>query len=73
MTKEEVIKIAEKYSTLPHLDQLGLAHLRSMPAKMCELEDTDKLMRWLGFMQGALWMAGVYELDELKNHNKFGV
>lgn len=29
----------------------------------------EKLMRWLGFMQGAWWAAGVYTVDELKEHN----
>lgn len=29
----------------------------------------EKLMRWLGFMQGAWWTAGVYSVDELKAHN----
>lgn len=30
----------------------------------------EKLMRWLGFMQGAWWLADVYTLEELKNHNR---
>lgn len=29
----------------------------------------EKLMRWLGFMQGAWWVAGVFSVDELKKHN----
>ncbi len=28
----------------------------------------DKLNRWLGFVQGALWMLGVYTIDDLRNH-----
>jgi hypothetical protein len=31
---------------------------------------TDKAMRWLGFVQGVLWMAGVYSLHEMQNHNR---
>jgi len=27
-------------------------------------------MRWLGFMQGALWVKGIYTIDELKAHNR---
>jgi hypothetical protein len=30
----------------------------------------DKLMRWLGFLQGVLWCDGMYSLDELKAHNR---
>lgn len=30
--------------------------------------DGDKLNRWLGFVQGALWMLGVYTIDELREH-----
>lgn len=30
----------------------------------------DKVNRWLGFLQGVLWMRGLYTLTELMNHNK---
>jgi hypothetical protein len=30
----------------------------------------DKVFRWLGFVQGVLWVNGVYSLEELKNHSK---
>lgn len=29
-----------------------------------------KLMRWLGFLQGALWVKGIYTIDEMRAHNK---
>jgi hypothetical protein len=29
----------------------------------------EKKMRWLGFVQGALWMLGVHSVEELKQHN----
>ena len=29
----------------------------------------DKVMRWLGFVQGVLWHADFYTLDELKGHS----
>jgi len=28
-----------------------------------------KAMRWLGFLQGALWANGYFTLDELKHHS----
>ena len=30
----------------------------------------EKVMRWLGFIQGALWAMGIYTVDELRAHNK---
>lgn len=30
----------------------------------------EKLMRWLGFLQGVLWMGNYYTLEELANHNR---
>lgn len=30
----------------------------------------EKAFRWLGFIQGALWQAGIYSIEELANHNK---
>ena len=38
-----------------------------------EQNRTEKAMRWLGFMQGVLWHAEVYTLDELKTHNRSDV
>lgn len=30
----------------------------------------EKAMRWLGFMQGALWAEGLFTLDDLKRHSR---
>ncbi|MES2931694.1 MAG: hypothetical protein V4682_03290 [Patescibacteria group bacterium] len=30
----------------------------------------EKAMRWLGFVQGCLWMSGVYSLDDLMSHRR---
>jgi hypothetical protein len=30
----------------------------------------EKSMRWLGFVQGILWVRGIYSIEELKAHNK---
>lgn len=30
----------------------------------------EKAFRWLGFIQGCLFLSGVYSLDELKDHNR---
>lgn len=31
---------------------------------------TEKVFRWLGFVQGVLWTNRVYTLTELKDHNR---
>lgn len=30
----------------------------------------EKAFRWLGFVQGVLWVTGVYTIDELRAHNR---
>ena len=30
--------------------------------------DTGKVNRWIGFIQGTLWMTNVYTVDELRQH-----
>lgn len=51
----------------------ALAHLRTMFPKMVQFVSEDKIekaMRWLGFVQGVLWVCGVYTLDQLKADNR---
>lgn len=31
---------------------------------------TEKAMRWLGFIQGVLWAAGIATIDEMKDDNR---
>jgi len=66
--------------------RLQFAHLRTMlPTMRAMLDEIDatgnqyavvnvprmeKFMRWLGFLQGALWSMEVYTIDELRAHNK---
>lgn len=38
--------------------------------KMLDEGDMEKVMRWLGFLQGALWTYEWYKLDELRDHNR---
>lgn len=30
----------------------------------------EKVFRWLGFMQGALWVLDVYTIEEMADHNR---
>ena len=45
-----------------------LEHVRWMLSVMLNMTDTEKLNRWLGFVQGALWCNGVFSVDELRAH-----
>jgi len=41
--------------------------------KMVQFVSEDKIektMRWLGFVQGVLWVYGVYTLEQLKADNR---
>lgn len=52
----------------------ALAHCHFMLDHMEEFakkpDKLMKLMRWLGFIQGALWMSGSFAVAELKNHSR---
>lgn len=76
MTIFKVLEVITKYED--RLTEEGVMilprerHLLSMFQKMRQLaaeERTEKLMRWLGFVQGVLWVRGYYSIDELKAHN----
>lgn len=47
------------------------AYIVDMARRMQALEDADerKVMRWLGFIQGALWALGIYRIEQLKEHS----
>lgn len=47
-----------------------LADMASRLRKLLEEGRVEKAMRWLGFMQGAMWALGVYTIEELKNHSR---
>ena len=62
----------------PHDDllehvEIGLEHCHGMLDKMVEFVHegrTEKVFRWLGFVQGVLWTNRVYTLTDLKDHNR---
>lgn len=53
-------------------------HLLTMIPQMEEMSQyndyatREKLMRWLGFMQGALWMLGDFTVDDFRAMNTHG-
>lgn len=52
----------------------GRNHAASMIPRMREMVDDpaqrEKLMRWMGFLQGVLWLTGVYTMHQLRDHNR---
>lgn len=72
----EVIEALRKKVAYPPLvvasnNKEEVAHLQTMPDKMLGFlaeGRREKLMRWIGFMQGALWMMGM-DLEALKRMN----
>jgi hypothetical protein len=53
-------------------------HLHAMLPQMEEMSQhndyatREKLMRWIGFMQGALWMRGDFTVDDFRELNTHG-
>ena len=45
------------------------AHLKWMIGEMRTMTDAEKLMRCLGFMQGALWSLGFSSIDNFREMN----
>lgn len=77
MSEEKLAEVLDRYEAIlvqPAGDgDWRTEHLRTMVPKMREFlaEDRrEKLMRWIGFMQGALWSLEWYSLEELKDHNR---
>lgn len=80
MTKDQALDLMRQYAqylkehrntwiSLP-LESKRFLHLIEMPERFPSEGSTSKAMRWLGFVQGALWMAEVFSLDTLKLHSK---
>ena len=51
----------------------GLVHCHCMLEKMEKFVKEgriEKAFRWLGFVQGCLWSAGHYSLEDLMDHSR---
>jgi len=77
MTQEQIkYAIAEMREFIEDDEEQG--HLHTMLPTMEEMSKyndyatREKLMRWIGFMQGVLWERGAYTIDELRKMNTHG-
>lgn len=73
LEKEEIPVAEHPHDIICMMRRAALAHLRTMFPKMVQFVSEDKIekaMRWLGFVQGVLWVCGVYTLEQLKADNR---
>jgi hypothetical protein len=66
-------KIDFPHERILDIPVLGLGHCHGMLDRMEEFikeNRLDKVYRWLGFIQGVLWIQKIYTLDDLMNHNR---
>lgn len=82
MTGSQVIEVADKYAAIPEIaaaapardsTSVNRGHIHWMclqiPVFVHE-QRIEKAMRWLGFVQGALWALGLSTVEEMKRDNK---
>jgi hypothetical protein len=48
----------------------ALSHARWMCQQVALMDDVGKSMRWLGFIQGILWVTGRRTIDEMRDDNR---
>lgn len=73
MNLVQVKRLAAWYGTkIERSTNTDLIYLRAFCIRLQELpaEKTEKAMRWLGFIQGALWANCVYPIAALKEHSR---
>ena len=61
----------ERSESLAHCYYMATKVINGMKLKKGDRNffSIGKAKRWLGFIQGALWMNGVYTIDEVREHN----
>ena len=75
MTSDHVLRILTLYETHKPVLSLNsqtafitmIPQMRSM-SHFSSPAEREKLMRWLGFIQGVLWKEGIFTIDELRDH-----
>jgi len=72
MTKDVAINLIKEYAQ--EAKDVGITDttLTEIDTRFPEDGSEGKAMRWLGFIQGALYSKGVYTLDDLRRHVKEG-
>lgn len=70
MTKDEALQLIKNYCE--YIKMLGERDftLIDLVERFPEKGSDEKAMRWLGFIQGALYAKDIFSLDKLKEHSK---
>lgn len=76
MTNDKILEVIDRYAerlaNAPYYHP-ELIHIRGMLPRMRTLViegQRDKVMRWLGFVQGVLYSFGTYTIDQMREHNR---
>jgi hypothetical protein len=70
MTKDEALDLVDQYCSL--VKELGGHNeiVTGLRSRFPEDGSEKKAMRWLGFMQGVLYITEIFTLEELKIHSR---
>ena len=72
MTKETAVKLMGEYAQVFREAGEQDTTLTEIDTRWPEDGSEKKAMRWLGFMQGALYTKGLFTLDDVKEHSRNG-
>lgn len=64
----ELASLSAHAATWQNMEKID--HTRGMIDTMLVMEDPDKLNRWLGFVQGVLWMLDARTVDQLRTETR---
>lgn len=74
VTDHKIYEVLNYYELilLPMSDMYSQHLLNMIPQMRDFVTDgrREKVMRWLGFMQGVMWARGMFNIDELMDHNR---
>lgn len=71
MTKDEALQLIKNYCEYLKVSGEVDSTLTDLIDRFPDTGSEAKAMRWLGFIQGALYHKGLFKLDDLKTHNKY--
>jgi hypothetical protein len=88
MKKEQILEVCQMYDELlecegfvikhrdKNVNDYDMNHIRWMVSEIVRMVEIpcklEKVNRWIGFVQGVLWIRGYYSIDEMKGHNLSG-
>jgi len=88
MKREQILEVCQEYDDMlknegfdiEHREKFennrDMNHIRWMLNEIPKIIDIpckmEKVNRWLGFIQGSLWMGEFYTIEEMKSHNRSG-